>query len=1063
MNAAPNFPPRTKIILVLLFAAASCFAQSTGTGTVQIPSPIPSWGGYLGAGTVTTPTDFGAPICRGTDGHSELNFDGTQDGANFSENFSGSNVDHRISSNHSLVAIARNGSSNSLIESVTWNGGPSCGLSFVYTVPSKSIAFSGQASKPKTLFDVESAAIKKFDFGDTATGTPATITSFSITSNVVTVVAPNSFVAGQSALISGLTVGTYLNGSNLIVLTAGLSSSHFEAAFTHANVTSTAASGTATPSCTLTGPCVTLVHDFAAGTCLSGIAPTSNSVFLQSHLDQFFAIGFSIGGGQGTGTLISTFLIGSGERVLNSGGTTVMGIPASSVCGDYGPTGVINMVGGNCPAAGAGTCGTCPGGVVCPDQSTFHEVYASPNDTTPWLVYDLGATCTQCGSDGDWVWSVATLNETAPSWNGHFALGYNHIVIATNNPSLGENAIFQAIDSSGNLIFPITKLSITSTSSPNNLPSPGVTNLDNHPAWQNVNPNDTNSVYETNTVYRTDTADLIANYVASGEPPSSMPGVECGIACLPTLNSIPGYGVNELLSSPLTDPPGNDTPCSTSPCTTKPKTRYAHELNDTVSALFNAQNAIGGVSPDGMMFAFTTTAFCGLGDTTNDSNGICGGPTWNNSNVYHVGNIVSPLGVGNPGHFTYQVTACSGTCTSGASAPTWTQSAGAVVIDNAGANQVTWTASNTQNMRSDVLFVWLATPGVPVSNAATPAPSQSLCTTDSISIAPSHRNLREGTHLVNLTWGGLSPAPDWYRVYRSQVSGGPYTVIADCLRSAAYTDPNVVDTQTYFYVVTDFLMGGESSFSNEISASIPTFDTISVSYTGPLPNFFETLNTSASVAAHHAGPRTASETLTISDAIVTSSAHFRLAQETLTTNGAMASNVTGPLAIGLTEDIRTSDSISRLSVFGRSAGESLSTSDSPLATVNVGGDPACIFTSDCNGPSLLTVDVLQKNGSPIAPGSLVIPFQAGAVHGICYSATARDIILAQNVSTREQFLSIQNQADRLGRTTPQFSQYPVDPGISMAIQMRRQVGWALGGQICFNTTNGLNISVVRYR
>ena len=74
----------------------------------------------------------------------------------------------------------------------------------------------------------------------------ATITSFSIASNVVTFKAPNSFTAGQKIVVSGLTTGTYLNGLIFTVLSTGLSGSQFEVFFAHADVGSTAVSGVAT-------------------------------------------------------------------------------------------------------------------------------------------------------------------------------------------------------------------------------------------------------------------------------------------------------------------------------------------------------------------------------------------------------------------------------------------------------------------------------------------------------------------------------------------------------------------------------------------------------------------------------------------------------------------------------------------------------------------------------------------------------------------------------------------------------------------------------------------------
>ena len=72
-----------------------------------------------------------------------------------------------------------------------------------------------------------------------AFGAGATITSLSITSNVVTFQAPNSFFVGETVSISGLTQETDLNGLTLTVLSTGLSGSQFECSLTHADVPST--------------------------------------------------------------------------------------------------------------------------------------------------------------------------------------------------------------------------------------------------------------------------------------------------------------------------------------------------------------------------------------------------------------------------------------------------------------------------------------------------------------------------------------------------------------------------------------------------------------------------------------------------------------------------------------------------------------------------------------------------------------------------------------------------------------------------------------------------------
>jgi YVTN family beta-propeller protein len=76
---------------------------------------------------------------------------------------------------------------------------------------------------------------------------PASITAFSISSNVVTFRAANQFAAGQSVSIGGLTTGTYLDGLTFTVLATGLSSSQFQCYFPYADIALTSDSGNAIP------------------------------------------------------------------------------------------------------------------------------------------------------------------------------------------------------------------------------------------------------------------------------------------------------------------------------------------------------------------------------------------------------------------------------------------------------------------------------------------------------------------------------------------------------------------------------------------------------------------------------------------------------------------------------------------------------------------------------------------------------------------------------------------------------------------------------------------------
>ena len=124
-----------------------------------------------------------------------------------------------------------------------------CDAGFVADInatDSNSNGTGGGALPPDTLVTDLPAA-----FGvctQTSCSHAATITAFSIKSNVVTFQAANQFAPGQSVSISGLTTGTYLNGLTLTVLATGLSGSQFECYFPSADVSQTSDSGAAVPS-----------------------------------------------------------------------------------------------------------------------------------------------------------------------------------------------------------------------------------------------------------------------------------------------------------------------------------------------------------------------------------------------------------------------------------------------------------------------------------------------------------------------------------------------------------------------------------------------------------------------------------------------------------------------------------------------------------------------------------------------------------------------------------------------------------------------------------------------
>jgi hypothetical protein len=79
------------------------------------------------------------------------------------------------------------------------------------------------------------------------------------------------------------------------------------------------------------------------------------------------------------------------------------------------------------------------------------------------------------------------------------------------------------------------------------------------------------------------------------------------------------------------------------------------------------------------------------------------------------------------------------------------------------------------------------------------------------------------SHSVTLTWTASTSTVAGYNVYRSTVSGGPYTKVNSTLLAATtYVDTTVQSGQTYFYVVTSVDSSAvESANSTEVSATIP--------------------------------------------------------------------------------------------------------------------------------------------------------------------------------------------------------------------------------------------------
>jgi hypothetical protein len=123
-----------------------------------------------------------------------------------------------------------------------------------------------------------------------------------------------------------------------------------------------------------------------------------------------------------------------------------------------------------------------------------------------------------------------------------------------------------------------------------------------------------------------------------------------------------------------------------------------------------------------------------------------------------------------------------------------------------------------QTATLNVTFTPSATGSLPGSAKVT-----SNATNSPASVTLSGTGVQPVSHSVTLTWTASTSAVSGYNVYRSTVSGGPYTKLNSSLIAATtYTDSTVQASTTYFYVVTSVDSSNvESANSTEVSVTVP--------------------------------------------------------------------------------------------------------------------------------------------------------------------------------------------------------------------------------------------------
>jgi hypothetical protein len=165
----------------------------------------------------------------------------------------------------------------------------------------------------------------------------------------------------------------------------------------------------------------------------------------------------------------------------------------------------------------------------------------------------------------------------------------------------------------------------------------------------------------------------------------------------------------------------------------------------------------------------------------------------------------------------------------------------AVTLTNAGNSDVTVSkvsVSGASFSESGVSAGLILAPGQSATLDATFLPAAAGSTSGGVTVASNASNspatiglLGDGTetsssaaHSVTLTWTPSASAVTGYDVYRSQVSGGPYSKLDPALVAAdSYTDSTVQAGDTYYYVVTSVNSGGvQSADSAQASVTVPT-------------------------------------------------------------------------------------------------------------------------------------------------------------------------------------------------------------------------------------------------
>jgi Abnormal spindle-like microcephaly-assoc'd, ASPM-SPD-2-Hydin/Protein of unknown function (DUF1573) len=95
--------------------------------------------------------------------------------------------------------------------------------------------------------------------------------------------------------------------------------------------------------------------------------------------------------------------------------------------------------------------------------------------------------------------------------------------------------------------------------------------------------------------------------------------------------------------------------------------------------------------------------------------------------------------------------------------------------------------------------------------------------TPSATISLSGTGISTSANAVKLSWSpSVSPNIAGYNIYRSETSGGPYSLVSGPISGTTFSDANVVAGKTYYYVLTSVDTSGvESGYSSQAAVTVP--------------------------------------------------------------------------------------------------------------------------------------------------------------------------------------------------------------------------------------------------